>query len=164
MGGRVVEHPGTWSENWAWGLPIIVLTVLAHGFGLVLIHDRVDRLAGRLRARRSIAVFGAVIAATVLLLTVLHGAEAAAWAAAYVALGALDDPRSAMLFSLNAMTTYGHDNLGLEAHWRLMGALEALNGMILFGLSTAFLFSVLQGAWPSHARDERMRAGGAGRL
>ena len=49
-----------------------------------------------------------------------------------------------MLFSLNAMTTYGHDSLGLAPHWRLMGALEALNGVILFGLTTAFLFSTLQ--------------------
>jgi hypothetical protein len=150
----VVEDPGTWSDNWAWGLPIIVLTVLSHGFGLVLIHEYVvDNLVRRLRARRSTAVFAAVVAATVLLLTILHGAEAAAWAAAYVALGALHDARSAMLFSLNAMTTYGHDNLGLESHWWLMGALEALNGVILFGLTTAFLFSVLRGAWPSHARD-----------
>ncbi len=38
-----------------------------------------------------------------------------------------------MLFSLDAMTTYGHDDLGLQPHWRLMGALEALTGLILFG-------------------------------
>ena len=35
----------------------------------------------------------------------------------------------------------------------MMGALEALNGMMLFGLTTAFLFSVLQTHWPSHALD-----------
>ena len=64
-----------------------------------------------------------------------------------------------MLLSLNAMMTYGHDSLGPADHWRLMGALEALNGVILFGLTTAFLFSVLQGAWPTHARDNRDRRG-----
>jgi hypothetical protein len=152
----VVAHPEGWSGNWAWGLPIIVLTVLVHGFGLVLIHEYVvDGLARRLRARRSTTIFAAVLAATVLLLTTLHGIEAAVWAAAYLGLGALDDARGAMLFSLNAMTTYGHDNLDLESHWRLMGALEALNGMILFGLTTAFLFSALQDAWPSRTRDAR---------
>ncbi len=149
-------HPEGWSDNWAWGLPIIVLTVVAHAFGLVLIHEHVvGRLAHYLRARRSMTVFAAVVAIMVLLLTILHGAEASAWGLAYIALGALDDPRSAMLFSLNAMTTYGHDNLDLEPHWRLMGALEALNGVILFGLTTAFLFSALQGAWPSYARRGR---------
>ena len=53
-----------------------------------------------------------------------------------------------MLYSMSAMTTYGHANIYLEEHWRLMGAMEALNGMILFGLTTAFLFGVLRDYWP----------------
>ena len=100
-------------------------------------------------------MFAAVVTATVLLLTVLHGLEAAVWTGAYVALGALGDKHSAMLYSLSAMTTYGHEGFSLDPRWRLMGALEALNGVILFGLTTAFLFSVLQGNWPTHARDAR---------
>ncbi len=147
--------PESWSADWAWGVPLIVLTVLAHGFGLALIHEfGVGRLAARLQMRRTATVFAAIVATTVLLLTALHAAEASVWAGAYVALGALDEPRSAMLFSLNAMTTYGHDNLGLAPHWRLMGAIEALNGMMLFGLTTAYLFAVLQNHWPTHARDQ----------
>jgi hypothetical protein len=38
----------------------------------------------------------------------------------------------------------GRADLYLDKHWQLMGALEALNGMMLFGLTTAGLFSVLQ--------------------
>jgi hypothetical protein len=45
------------------------------------------------------------------------------------------------------MTSYGHANLYLALGWELMGALEALNGWILFGLSTAFLFTVTEKAW-----------------
>ena len=47
-----------------------------------------------------------------------------------------------MLYSLGAMTTFGNHDLALDAQWRLMGSLEALNGWILFGLTTAFLFTV----------------------
>jgi hypothetical protein len=36
----------------------------------------------------------------------------------------------------------------LEKQWRLMGALEALNGTLLFGLTTAFLFAMIQKVWP----------------
>jgi len=53
-----------------------------------------------------------------------------------------------MLYSLSAMTTYGHTNIHLELHWQLMGSLEALNGWILFGLTTAFLFTVMYRVWP----------------
>jgi len=88
------------------------------------------------------------------LVTVLHGIEAAAWAGAYLFLGALPDSRAAMLYSLGAMTTYGHANEYLEDRWRLMGTLEALNGMLLFGLTTAFLFATIQHAWPLREWDQ----------
>jgi hypothetical protein len=48
-----------------------------------------------------------------------------------------------MLYSLNAMTTFGHIAFDLANPWRLLGALEALNGILLFGLSTAFMFALL---------------------
>jgi hypothetical protein len=84
----------------------------------------------------------------VLMVTTLHGIEGVAWAAAYLLLGAIPDAKSAMLYSLNAMTTYGHESVSLAPHWQLMGALEALNGMLLFGLTTAFLFAMIQEVWP----------------
>jgi hypothetical protein len=90
---------------------------------------------------------------TALLAAVLHGIEGTTWAAAYRLLGALPDNRSAMLYSINAMTSYGHTSLVLEARWQLMGALEALNGMLLFGLTTAFLFAIIQRIWPLGGRE-----------
>jgi hypothetical protein len=55
--------------------------------------------------------------------------------------------KSAMLYSMSAITSYGHANLYLEPRWQMMGTLEALDGWILFGLTTAFLFAVIQRAW-----------------
>ena len=58
-----------WSNDWAWGLPLIVLTVLVHAFGLVLIRDQVVlELPLVLRARRSSIVLAVLAAITVLLL------------------------------------------------------------------------------------------------
>jgi hypothetical protein len=88
---------------------------------------------------------------TALLATVLHAIEGFIWAEAYRFVGALPDKKSAMLYSLSAMTSYGHANLYLEPRWQMMGALEALNGWILFGLTTAVLFRVMEKAWP-HSR------------
>jgi hypothetical protein len=142
-----------WSNDWAWGLPLIVLTVLVHALALVEIQDRVVReLPLVLHARRSSIVLAVLMIVTVLLLTVLHAVEASAWAGAYVALGARPDVASAMLYSLSAMTSYGHADVFLAKHWQLMGAIEALNGMMLFGLSTAFLFAVLREHWPTRVR------------
>ena len=57
-----------------------------------------------------------------------------------------------MLYSLSATTSYGHADVFLAKHWQLMGAIEALNGMMLFGLSRAFLFAVLREHWPTRPR------------
>lgn len=85
-----------------------------------------------------------IIGSVTLSAIVLHGIEAIVWACAYRLLNALPDIREAILYSLNAITSYGHANLRLENRWELMGALEALNGWLLFGLSTAFLYAVIR--------------------
>jgi hypothetical protein len=140
---------GAWTANWAWGLPLIVFTVILHSYCLGLLNAQVTaRLNRRERLLRiSVPVPSFVIGGTALLLTLLHGAEGCIWATAYRLLGASVDNKSAMLYSLNALTSYGHEELHLSPHWKMMGALEALNGWILFGLTTAFLFTVVQRVW-----------------
>jgi len=145
---------GAWSTNWIWGLPLIVLNVVIHVVGLGLISERVGRvLDGTMERRRFMPMFAAVMSVTVVLATILLGVEAAIWAAVYRFLGALPDYRSAMLYSLSAITSYGHANLFLEDHWKMMGALEALNGMLLFGLTTAFLFAMIEKVWLLGSRE-----------
>jgi hypothetical protein len=147
----VVEAAEAWSNNWAWSLPLIASTVLGHGAGLVLIQKYVV-LRLPVGDHQSIVAFASATVASAILLTVLLGVEAGAWATVYVAVSARPDFASAMLYSLSAMTSYGHANVYLAEHWQLMGALEALNGMMLFGLTTAFLVSVLQSNWPAQLR------------
>jgi hypothetical protein len=145
-----------WTADWAWSLPLILLTVIIHVFGLGLINERVVRVLGRSIDRcRLVLVFALVMGAAVLLMTALHAIEGAAWGGAYLFLGAVPDAKSAMLYSFNAMTTYGHESVSLEPQWQMMGALEALNGMLLFGLTTAFLFAMIQEVWPRTLREGR---------
>jgi hypothetical protein len=137
-----------WGSDWVWSMPLILVTVIFHAYCLGLL----KRLVGRvLKSKRNnglanvVSLF--VIGGTALSAVVLHGIEAAVWALAYFLLGALPDRKTAMLYSLGAMTTFGNDKLSLDTQWRLMGSLEALNGWILFGLTTAFLFTVIQEVW-----------------
>jgi hypothetical protein len=149
---------GTWVSDWAWSLPLIVMTVVIHVCGLALIGERVVGALGVSQNRRNFMPrFAVVMGITSLLATLLHGIEGGIWAVAYRFLGALPDNRSAMLYSLSAMTTYGHANMFLEGRWQLMGALEALDGVLLFGLTTAFLFAMIQRVWPLGSRERHER-------
>ena len=133
-----------WSSDWGWGIPLIVFTVTIHVVGFALISRETLNASSRTIRRHPVTVFVVVVGLTTLLATTLHGIEAFIWAMAYRYLGALPDNRSAMLYSLNAMTSFGHIDLHLADHWHLLGAIEALNGWLLFGLSTAFLFTVIE--------------------
>lgn len=135
-----------WASDWEFGLPLAVATMVFHVavFILVtraLVPEVTSLRSGHLRFIASVGLL-AVVAATV------HGLEALAWAALYVWLGALPDFNAATLYSLGAMTSYGHAQVFLEKQWMLLGAIEAVNGLILFGLTTAFFFAAIQKSWP----------------
>lgn len=144
-----LETGNSWAFDWMWGLPLIVLSVVIHAYVLGLLNKKIMAAPG-IGLRRGEFSAGSifVVGGTVLSVTILHAFEGAIWAVAYRLLGTMPDDKSAMLYSLSAITTYGHENLHLEPRWQMMGALEALNGCIMFGLTTAFLFTVMRKVWP----------------
>jgi hypothetical protein len=146
-----IDPRAPWHADWAWGIPLIVLTVVLHVFGLGLIRQRVLPIHREFMKRHHpTAAFAGVMGLTTLLATILHGIEAFIWAEAYCWIGALPDLKYGMLYSLGAMTTYGHENLHVQPHWQLLGAIEALNGWLLFGLTTAFLFAMIEKVSPAN--------------
>jgi hypothetical protein len=141
-------------ENWTWSLSLIVITIVIHATGIafmaLVLHEVRDRIHGKgvWARRRALTILIGLIGATGLLLAVLHGLEAGIWAIAYRWIGALRSPAEAMLFSIDSITTLGASGPMLEQRWRIMGALEAADGMLLFGISTAFIFAVMQAYSP----------------
>jgi hypothetical protein len=136
-------------DNWTWGLSLIALTIAIHAIGVTFMVTVLHSIRVRLESRRPglphvFAIVIGAITAMGLLLAGLHGIEAALWAAAYFWLNALASPEAAMLYSVDAMATRGASGIMLQQHWQMMGALEAVNGMLLFGISTAFIFTVMQ--------------------
>jgi hypothetical protein len=137
-----------WSSDWAWGVPLLMLTVVFHVCVFVLIVRALVLKVHSGKNARNLARFFAAIALIALCAAALHGLEATAWAILYTQLGAMPDVSSSMLYSLSAITSYGHSNIFLEERWRLLGAIEAMNGLILFGLTTAFLFAAIEEVRP----------------
>jgi hypothetical protein len=148
--------------SWSLGLSLIVLTIAIHTSAVVLmafgletrIRVRVDRdKPDRLRAIPNVIGH---IGAVALILAALHGLEGVLWASAYWWLGALDSFTDASVYALATMTTFEIPGLTLPSRFHMLSALQAVNGVLLFGISTAFLFAVIQVHWQllSH-RHER---------
>ena len=149
------------------GLSLIVLTIAIHTTAVVLmafgletrIRVRVDtHQPDRLRA---VPTMIAHIGAVALTLAALHGLEGVLWASAYWGLGALDTLTDASVYALATMTTFEIPGLTLPPRFHMLSALEAMNGVLLFGISTAFLFAVIQAHWKmlSHRHDRQPAAG-----
>ena len=144
----LVIAPPVWPAAWAWSVPLIVLTVIIHVLGLGFVNGKIMRVSDGIMQRHHPTIsFVVIVGIATWSATSLHAVEVVIWAAAYRLIDALPENGSAILYSLNAMTSYGHTNLFLDGHWELMGAMEALNGWLLFGLTTAFLFGILAKVW-----------------
>jgi len=76
-------------------------------------------------------------------IVVLHLCEIAAWAGLYVWKTAMPDLPTAMYFSAVTYTTTGYGDLVLPEAWRLVGAVEALTGILMCGWSTGFFFAIV---------------------
>lgn len=136
-------------NNWIWGLSLIALTIAIHAAGVTFMVAVLYRIRVRLEIRDLLLPYVIVIVigtitAMGLLLAALHGIEAALWAAVYLWLGALGSPETAILYSLDSMATRGASGFMLRPHRQILGALEAADGMLLFGISTAFIFTAMQ--------------------
>jgi hypothetical protein len=135
-----------WASDWQFGLPLAVATIVFHVAAFLLITRALVPEVVSLRNGhyRFIGAVGLLAVAAAL----LHGLEGLAWAKLYVWLGALPDFKTAVLYSFGAMTSYGHADIYLERQWMLLGTIEVINGLIVFGLTTAFFFAAIQRAWP----------------
>ena len=118
----------------AWAL--MASSVAIHASGIVAALASVRRREGKM----SWTWLFVVLAGWIIL---LHVAEIAVWAAVYAWRNAMPDIAAAMYFSAVTYTTTGYGDLVLPQSWRLVGAVEALTGILMCGWSTGFFFAVL---------------------
>jgi hypothetical protein len=137
-----------WGLDWLWSIPLIVFTVLFHAIVLSILNRGVHFLRkadGGTNFRHMVSIVA--VGGSALCATLAHGIEAWVWAIAYLLSGAIPNQKAAMEFSLGAMTTFGGNPIILGTGWGLMGSLEALSGWIAFGLTAAFLFTIMRNVW-----------------
>ena len=73
----------------------------------------------------------------------IHLIEITIWAVFYVWRNAMADLPASLYFSAVTYTTTGYGDLVLPENWRLVGAVEALTGILMCGWSTGFFFAAL---------------------
>lgn len=134
-------------------LCLMALCVTVHAAGLILAFRWVNRRPGLLAWRfwRSTWTLIGVAGWTIF----LHVVEIAIWALFYTWRQGMPDLYSAAYFSAVTYTTTGYGDLVLPQAWRMVGAVEALTGILMCGWSTGFFFAIVSRMHerPSKARE-----------
>ena len=125
------------------GTGVLLCSLLSYAVATDLIVRVVVRLipedSGELGFWKSVAVMMIVT----LITAVMHLIEIALWAIVFLLCGEMTTFGTAFYFSAQNYTALGYGDIALSERWRLLGPLEAINGLLLFGLSTAVAFAAL---------------------
>jgi hypothetical protein len=124
------------------GVATTFFTIIVHALVLNTIIGAVRRYVLRGRAGVFLRDVTLVMSATLLALAG-HFVEIALWALSFVLCGEFSNFAAALYYSAATYTTLGDGTIVISARWRLLGPLEAADGMLMFGISTAIIFAVI---------------------
>jgi hypothetical protein len=127
------------------GAVVCVLNIAIHALvmsAVVKVAEAAERRAA------SLPLFGlaAIMSATVLVLMAAHTLEVLVWAVAYAMFGVARADADLIYFAFVNYTTLGYGDVTPVRDWELLGPITAMNGVLLFGWSTAVIFEVLRNA------------------
>lgn len=123
---------------------LVALTALLHLAGLAALIALLQTHGGRVRTLHIRIDQALLVLIAVFTLFALHGVEIWLYAAVYAVAGEFPDFEDALYFSTSTYATIGYGDLVLSPAWRIVGAIEGVNGIILLGWSTAFFVSIVR--------------------
>ncbi len=138
--------------NLTLGTLIISATVIIHTFGLISVTHVMNWLTDKIRpqAHRSrVLAMNTVVIGIFAVLTV----EVWLWAVCYYGLGVFGDFETALYFSTATFSTVGYGDVITSQEWRILAALEGVNGFLLIGWSTAYLVAASMRVGPFKAGE-----------
>ncbi len=132
------------------GLGMMVLTVMLHTVGVVYWLERMGTRIEYLDSINEHVHLFRGVWTTALALLVLHITEAVLWALLYMVLPAhagLKNFHDAVYFSMVTFTTLGYGAVTVTEPWQVLAGAEGMVGIVVFGLTTALLYAVIQKCW-----------------
>lgn len=121
----------------------VIFQALAFDFIIKKIHHLVENRVGKVTKFWKAAILTIVTLGVSFTLIV----EIWMWGIFYLIIDVVPDLETALYFSTSSFTTVGYGDIYLDKDWRLISSIESLNGFLLFGWSTAFIFEIVSNVY-----------------
>ena len=129
------------------GFVVSILNIVIHAFAMIVVVQAVRVMGANANSpRQPVTLLIAVMLATVSMLMVAHTSEVIVWSLAYAIVDAAPTGTDLVYFAFVNYTTLGYGDITHVKSWQLLGPITAMNGLLLFGWSTAVIFEVLRRA------------------
>ena len=125
------------------GGAVSVCNITIHALVMTAVARVAQRMGSKNISHPSL-LLACVMIATVLVLMVAHTCEVAVWALAYLLVNAAPAGSGLLYFAFVNYTTLGYGDILHVKDWQILGPMTAMNGVLLFGWSTAVIFEVLR--------------------
>ena len=129
---------------------LTIVTVGIHTVGTSWWIQRLQRIQSLKLEERGRFLPHRILCSTAVFLLLLHIIEVTVWAVVYLALPELpefEDAEQALYFSTVTFASLGYGDVFIHGSWRLLSAIQAMTGLLIFGWSTALLYAVVQRLW-----------------
>ena len=136
---------------------IVSVCLVIHGTGILLMAEwlfrRREDLERTLSRRHFARLFARLIVTLFAGVMFLHIIQTTLWAVFYYTQDLFSDFETSLYFSMVSFTTLGYGDVLLPRKWRLLGVIEGFSGVLLCGVSTAFIFAVINAMFQFRLRQ-----------
>jgi voltage-gated potassium channel Kch len=132
---------------------IVTVCLITHIAGILLMADWVLRRRNYLEQAGGNRHFALLIVTLFAGIMLLHFIQTSLWAAFYYAQGLFSDFETSLYFSMVSFTTIGYGDVLLPRKWRLLGVIEGFSGVMLCGISSAFMFALINAVFQTRLRQ-----------
>lgn len=122
---------------------IVTVCLVVHVAGILLMAEWLLRKRDLLEQKATNRHFAVLLIALFAGIMCLHLTQTGLWAMFYYTRGLFNDFETSLYFSMVSFTTIGYGDVLLPPRWRLFGVVEGFSGVLLCGISTAFMFAVV---------------------
>jgi hypothetical protein len=122
---------------------ILGICLVIHITGMVVLGEQLVRRRPQIERHLSFVHTSLLLMTVFSIVILLHVGEACVWAAFYYLRGLFADFETSLYFSMKTYSTIGYGDVLLPHDWRLVGTVEGITGVLLCGLSAAFLFAIV---------------------